>query len=103
MASSVIPCPNVGYTYLGKLTAVGDEVTIPTHNRIYVRLDVNNYYYSPLIEIDNAPRCNFPVCITSWLAVIELELSNKLIWKTEETISGTKPPTWTTSIDVYIQ
>ena len=88
----------------GTITAVSGSKTIPSGaKRIFVKVNINNYYTSPLIELARTGGYNtFLWGALSWGACFQIATnSTSVSFDLETTIYGTKATTWTTGITVY--
>ena len=88
----------------GTITAVSGSKAIPSEaKRIFVKVNINNYYTSPLIELARTGGYNtFLWGALSWGACFQMATnSTSVSFDLETTIYGTKATTWTTGITVY--
>jgi hypothetical protein len=88
----------------GTITAVSGSKAIPSGaKRIFVKVNINNYYTSPLIELARIGGYNtFLWGALGWGACFQMTTGNTSVsFDLETTIYGTKAQTWTTGITVY--
>ena len=91
--------------FLGTINE-GQSISIPDgYHNIYLRCDINSYFYGPTYSSVIVPYLEIPFPIgDTWVGTERLTYdggTKKLTYYSESTVFGSKPGTWTTNIAVW--
>ena len=94
---------------LGEITAINGDITIPDNaQKVYVRVNINDYVVSPYFEIFNIgiphARSSFAYGYNTWLANFEIAVNTttkKYTWVDERTMVGTKSSSWNVKLQFF--